>query len=110
MYLVSPFYIKFLYTRQNRAWLTGIVISIVSILINLAWIYSFRDMEANKSKAEYWWKVYVTPWCRLSPYIFGMIVALEHRADKERKIFANSWVALEWLATFFLILIGFSGW
>ena len=110
MYLVSPFYIKFLNTRQNRAWLTGIVISIISIGINLAWLYSFSGMDAKTSAEEYWWKVYATPWCRLSPYIFGMIVALEHRVDKERKIFENSWVALEWLATFFFIMIGFSGW
>jgi hypothetical protein len=110
MYLVSPFYIKFLYNHPNRAWLTGIVISTISILINLAWIISFRDMDAKTAATEYWWKVYAVPWCRLSPYIFGMIVALEHRADKERKIFGNSWVTLEWLATFFFIMIGFSGW
>ena len=84
MYLVSPFYIKFIYKNPNRAWLSAIVISIISIIINAAWTATiFKEgVDPIVAEKDYFWKVYVTPWCRLSPYIFGMVAALEHRADK----------------------------
>ena len=54
-----------------------------------------------------WYAVYEKTYTRLSPYIFGMIAALRHRADKDRKILENSSVCGEWLAFLMFFWIGF---
>jgi hypothetical protein len=108
MYLVSPFYIKFLYKNPNRARLSSIVIALISIAVSIVLHFIIYDKGETKAAEEEWfWKIYVTPWCRLSPYIFGMIAALQHRADKERKILENSSVCVEWLAFLMFFWTGF---
>jgi len=111
MYLVSPFYIKLLYKYPNRAWLSAIIIALISIAINIVLIKSIfiEGKDVGVAADEYWWRVYATPWCRLSPYIFGMVVAMEHRLNKERKIFENSYIIVEWIAFIIVIGIGFTG-
>ena len=108
MYLISPFYIKWLFNNPNKARLSTAIISLCSIIItfiSLSVIFS-KGYDPKIAEGDYFWNVYVMPWCRISPYLFGMLAALEHRNDKERKIFENSSVIVEWIAFIIFIFIG----
>ena len=111
MYLISPFYIKFIYKYPNRAWPSAFVIAFISVAINAYWVGTLfkKGHKMGEASSGYFWNVYVTLWCRISPYIFGMVVALEHRADKEKKIFKNSYVIIEWIAFIYVFGFGFIG-
>jgi peptidoglycan/LPS O-acetylase OafA/YrhL len=107
MYLISPFYIKWLFNNPNRAALSVGVISLCSIIITfISLCIIFKEgYDPKVAEGDYFWGVYVMPWCRISPYLFGMLAALEHRNDKERKIFANSSVIVEWIAFIVFVFI-----
>ena len=111
MYIVSPFIVRHMY-KSKSPWILISVLCTLSTIVGYLILFLFlqaADLEEDAAELRYSYAYYAKPYCRFTPYLFGMLAAWYHRADERRDWQTNCNVLPEWIAFFTLIFIGFRG-
>ncbi|XP_063584823.1 nose resistant to fluoxetine protein 6-like [Penaeus indicus] len=117
LYLVAPLFILPLYfcPRAGKVWLY--FITITSLVIPGAIIYAY-DLPpgdfvlGSRDELKYFVRVYVTPWCRASPYIVGIWLGYFIYKQGSEKLSLEKWqlVAGWTCAVFSSLAVLLGGW
>ena len=112
LYLVSPFIIKAM-SRCERAWLVPLSIFVVSTALNFVLTQAYcPDFLSEKNHVAIgkqcdnvlFQNVYITAYCRISPYVFGMYAAWLHLQDEGNDYLGRVPLQLEQVAFVFFIM------
>ena len=85
MYLFSPLLMKYMY-NSKRPWALFIPLCIIGTIVGYCILFLViypADMTYDEKETLYGVAFYAKPYCRFTPYLFGMLAAYYHRSDNE---------------------------
>ena len=90
-FIITPFLLILYYKNKKLGWVLSLMLLIVSFFVTFALAYDSEFAVDYVTLApnylDYWYKIYSKPYCRIQPYLIGVILAylyLEGRDEPEK--------------------------
>ncbi|KAJ5070124.1 o-acyltransferase [Anaeramoeba ignava] len=111
-YLLSPAIIFLFYRNRKFGYFSVFSLMILSFIITASVVsgYNISQSVAAPNSSDYWNKVYVKPWCRITPFLLGMIlgfVLYERPENSSRKVRKKLRISLFLFAGFLMTITTF---